>query len=479
MMMPVSYAAQIKKSSNAAVTVYLTISSNGDFVTGNDGTVMARVPVSVDYYDLANYGLEKYNKTTNGIAVQRATLLHVLIKATEEHYALRTLTSEDVHSSIIDVTNAPRSMYLKHFWGHEENLMYFVDHKYPLMSPGIGATADYIEVEDGMEIDLGMFTDWSFWKTGAFTYFDNTAKSVATGENVTLTMKGISTSGVDTGTQDTAAVMPNESIRVSSNSGKTWNTNVAATDQNGVCTLKFNKSGTYYVSAGPSFANNSIAAPPISVITVTGNDLAGDAVVGNGSGGSSGAGGTGGAAAAADTHSVAFDSQGGSSVAAQTVTKGAAATIPSAPTRDGYVFGGWYTDAACMTAYDFSTIVSKDVTLFAKWTKSSAAADASEIKADINAIKFNSIKARGQKGKIALSWVTASQKSKVDGYQIYKSTKKSSGFKKIAAVKATKYIAQKGLKKNQAYYFKVRGYKLINGDMIYTNWSKTIRAKIK
>lgn len=40
------------------------------------------------------------------------------------------------------------------------------------------------------------------------------------------------------------------------------------------------------------------------------------------------------------------------------------------PTRDGYEFGGWFTDEACTQAFDFETaVVTEDLTLFAKWTK--------------------------------------------------------------------------------------------------------------
>ncbi|MBR2281825.1 MAG: InlB B-repeat-containing protein, partial [Spirochaetales bacterium] len=36
--------------------------------------------------------------------------------------------------------------------------------------------------------------------------------------------------------------------------------------------------------------------------------------------------------------------------------------------RAGYIFEGWYTDAACTTPYDFSTVVTAPFTLYAKWT---------------------------------------------------------------------------------------------------------------
>lgn len=40
----------------------------------------------------------------------------------------------------------------------------------------------------------------------------------------------------------------------------------------------------------------------------------------------------------------------------------------SAPARYGYAFGGWYTEAGCTTAYVFTTAVTSDITLYAKWT---------------------------------------------------------------------------------------------------------------
>ena len=70
-------------------------------------------------------------------------------------------------------------------------------------------------------------------------------------------------------------------------------------------------------------------------------------------------------------HTVTFDTQGGSLVGNQTVSPGTAATEPAAPTRDGYEFDGWYKDRLCTKAYDFSTPVTGDITLYAKWVSAS------------------------------------------------------------------------------------------------------------
>ena len=74
----------------------------------------------------------------------------------------------------------------------------------------------------------------------------------------------------------------------------------------------------------------------------------------------------------AATYTVTFDVNGhGTAPTAQTVNSGETATEPAAPTESGWTFGGWYTEAACATAFDFSTPITADITLYAKWTEES------------------------------------------------------------------------------------------------------------
>ena len=65
---------------------------------------------------------------------------------------------------------------------------------------------------------------------------------------------------------------------------------------------------------------------------------------------------------------VTFNSNGGSTVASQTVKYNEMATKPNDPTRSGYTFNGWY-DKELKTAYDFSTPVTGNITLYAQWTR--------------------------------------------------------------------------------------------------------------
>ncbi|HHX80828.1 MAG TPA: InlB B-repeat-containing protein [Acholeplasmataceae bacterium] len=65
---------------------------------------------------------------------------------------------------------------------------------------------------------------------------------------------------------------------------------------------------------------------------------------------------------------VTFDSKGGSSVAAVDVEKDGLVAEPTAPTRDGYEFKGWFKDAEYKTAWDFENDkVTGNLTLYAKW----------------------------------------------------------------------------------------------------------------
>ena len=73
---------------------------------------------------------------------------------------------------------------------------------------------------------------------------------------------------------------------------------------------------------------------------------------------------------AVESWTVAFNSNGGSACDTKFVATADGKLVkPADPTRDGYTFGGWFTDEARTQAYDFSTPVTADLTLYAKWTK--------------------------------------------------------------------------------------------------------------
>lgn len=70
----------------------------------------------------------------------------------------------------------------------------------------------------------------------------------------------------------------------------------------------------------------------------------------------------------ANTFTVTYDSNGGSSVESQTVNYNTTATEPTPPTETGFTFAGWYTDNTTFNnAFNFSTPITGDITLYAKW----------------------------------------------------------------------------------------------------------------
>lgn len=68
-------------------------------------------------------------------------------------------------------------------------------------------------------------------------------------------------------------------------------------------------------------------------------------------------------------YTVAFDAQGhGDEPSPERVEHGKTVAEPSSMTADGYNFGGWYKEPAGENAFEFSSAIISDMTLYAKWT---------------------------------------------------------------------------------------------------------------
>ena len=64
---------------------------------------------------------------------------------------------------------------------------------------------------------------------------------------------------------------------------------------------------------------------------------------------------------------VEFNTDGGSEVAAVEVNEGEKLTLPANPTKEGFVFAGWYTDEAFTTELSALAFPKKNTTAYAKW----------------------------------------------------------------------------------------------------------------
>lgn len=81
------------------------------------------------------------------------------------------------------------------------------------------------------------------------------------------------------------------------------------------------------------------------------------------------------------TYSVSFDTQGGTTIAAEKVKVFKRATRPTDPTKDGYIFDNWYYNDGI---FDFDTRITKDMILEARWI------DDGSMKDGIYTVSFNS-----------------------------------------------------------------------------------------
>ena len=80
-------------------------------------------------------------------------------------------------------------------------------------------------------------------------------------------------------------------------------------------------------------------------------------------------------------YDVTFDYQGHGTNSTVKVEENGTVTKPTDPTASGYIFGGWFKEAACTTAWDFTNdTITSDTTIYAKWT---------EEETDDNALSFD------------------------------------------------------------------------------------------
>ena len=76
----------------------------------------------------------------------------------------------------------------------------------------------------------------------------------------------------------------------------------------------------------------------------------------------------------------------------------------------------------------------------------------------------------------SLSWKNT---GKYAGYEIYRSTRPKSGFKKIKTLKDTSYYTDNGIRRYRTYYYKMRYYVKDNGKIVGGKWTKTRKVKVR
>ena len=293
-----------------SVRVWVTISSDGVPIIGHDGTVLSHLEVNVPYFDLENQGLEEFYRygTENGSGsyvnntiIKRPTALHLYLYMIGVYYLglepeqvttgevkifghdgvgdgvwnMRGELAYEDTSLALNLTGSATSMYMQQFWGHDENLMYYRNHVYPLMSAGWGSTADYVLLSDDDTIDLAMFSNWSFWSDGgAFACFDQDAYSVQPGKSIRFsTMKYDTKSVADGGTEQTEPIT-GLTVAVYNENWEEVAVVEPITAGGSSYTYTFATEGTYYLLAMDPNAGTSDArkAPATAKVTVGGGE---------------------------------------------------------------------------------------------------------------------------------------------------------------------------------------------------------------
>ena len=76
---------------------------------------------------------------------------------------------------------------------------------------------------------------------------------------------------------------------------------------------------------------------------------------------------SGGGGTAPQTYTAQFDTNGGSAVDKVKTDKNGKIERPADPTKEGYIFVGWYSDSKLIKPFDFSAELTANSTLYAKW----------------------------------------------------------------------------------------------------------------
>lgn len=497
-----------------SVTVYFSLSDDGEFVMGNDKncTVLARVPVTIEYFDLAEYGLEAYYRYEadafeNGgeyigtEVIEQPTVLHLLIKMLEEYYIAGEKL--EIGTDAMSISGSATHLFMTKFWGHDCNLLYYLNHEYPLQAEGLGATSDYLLLEDGMEIEVGMFTDWSFYSYGVFAHFDQSELNLASDETAALQMLG--TNMLSKG----QVTMGNEQLKYSTDGGYTWKA-LGSTDKDGYYTVSFHEEGTYYLSAGPVYngfvipdSDNPCVVPPIAILHVSDeykkpetskepetqpetNTKVPETP--------------------AETTKAAKASETTKSSNAATVKVPKKPTLKSAKATGTYqqIQIRWKQSDGAKGYYVYRKKGAKGSYKKIAAIKSASTVSYTDKKAVCGTTYYYTVKAYNQKGTssynqtglkaityvpdtVKLKSVTAGKKKATvkwkkaagaSGYEIYRAAKKNGKYQKIKTTTKVKYINTK-LQKGKTYYYKIRSYKKIKGKKVYGKYSNIKSVKCK
>ena len=260
---------------------YISLSDDGRFVV-SDGVPLARLEVPLQEIadvDLADWGLERYSFTdyTSGEADPDCpTALKLYLYLLDHYY------HGDPDTAIV-CSGEPHQFFMVKFWGHDCNLLYYVNGTYPLFEEGWGATADGIVLDDGDFVDIALYTNWGFYNDplAGFNYFAESGTDPSAGR-ITFdyevgvdepfaaqVIRGMGNIDVGADTSFTAASDMTVYCGDSLYSDDAWV--VGTTDENGGVQMEFDEPGTYYLwfdGTEGEITDGIVNCPNMAVVTV-------------------------------------------------------------------------------------------------------------------------------------------------------------------------------------------------------------------
>ena len=113
--------------------------------------------------------------------------------------------------------------------------------------------------------------------------------------------------------------------------------------------------------------------------------------------------------------------------------------------------------------------------------ESQLTAQQKKIADSVKAMKVKCLSAKySKKAKtVKLKYKKLNKSYKLDGYQIYKSKKKNSAFKKVGVTAKQTWKCRLTGKKGDVYYYKTRGFRNIGDTVYYTKWSNVKSVTIR
>lgn len=427
-----AFAADAGKTPAPEVTakVEASMQSGYSFIMCHEPiTVSSRTSLEYGYEDAEDYG-----------AAGKVTALDVMLAMHKAHYG--DSFTKDTKDDYFGVTDGKENGYYlnKVFRKDTFNLGYYIDDNYAGSSNEI--------VADGSKFDWYEYQG-TWPDLDSYTYFSKDGKSnrAYTGlKNIDIAIEIFGTTGQsDADSNPIMGATPNADIYIADQrTGERLGSPIAKTDANGKATVKFDKAGTYYLTATRAAADGYITMPWCKV-TVEGKEQT----------------------ITAKSLTKAYSKNKKFSLNAKAQGKlSYVSSNKKVATIDG---SGKVTIKG--TGKTTITIKAAETDTYSAATK--------KITLTIKPKKAAGVALTAKRKAITVSWNKDSQAS---GYQVLCATnsKFTKGKKTVTVknAKTTKKTVSK-LKAGKTYYVKVRAYKTVSGKKVYGAYSAVKKIKTR